>query len=263
MELTVSLVFGMNINTKSLILRLKPPPKHLHNFVEFFWMLKNTSEVEHKAILVPDGRFDLIFSSINNEFDCTLRGLDIEHSQSNIPSRTTMYGASFKLLAIEYLLEQKVDSILNHGVNMDVTYWGVTKADFNDFDLFWDKVVVKLTSLIKPNIDNRKQQLFDLIYASNGAMPVKELSEKVFWESRQINRYFTKQFGISLKTYCNIIRFRSSLPHIKKGRLYPELSYSDQNHFIREVKRMAGVTPKELARNENDRFILLSALPEK
>lgn len=250
----------MNLSTGNLTLHLRHPPKHLHNFVDLFWVLQNTSDREHKAILVPDGRFDLIFSSIDGEIDCTLRGLDIEHSQSNIPSRTTMYGVSFKLLAVEYLLEQKVDSILNQGINMDVAYWGICMADFNDAELFWAKIIAKLGSLVKPDVDGRKQRLFDLIYASNGSMPVKVLSEKVSWESRQINRYFTRQFGISLKTYSNIIRFRSSLPHIKRGRLYPELSYSDQNHFIREVKRMSGVTPKELSRNENDRFILLSAL---
>jgi AraC-like DNA-binding protein len=91
-------------------------------------------------------------------------------------------------------------------------------------------------------------------------LSVKELSEKVFWSSRQINRYFQQTFGISLKAYCNIFRFKSSLNHIKKGKLFPELNYADQNHFIREVKKMSGVTPKELSKNQNDRFILLSAI---
>jgi len=100
-----------------------------------------------------------------------------------------------------------------------------------------------MLTLIKPNIDTRKKQLFDLIYASNGILTVTELSEKVFWSSRQINRYFNQTFGISLKTYCNIIRFKSSLPHIKKGIPFPELNFADQNHFIREIKKMSGVTP--------------------
>ncbi|WP_233509501.1 helix-turn-helix domain-containing protein [Pedobacter chinensis] len=120
-----------------------------------------------------------------------------------------------------------------------------------------------MLTLIKPNIDSRKQKLFDLIYEFNGTQSVSELAEKVFWSSRQINRYFNQQFGISLKAYCNILRFKSSLHHIKNGKLFPELNYSDQAHFIKEVKKMTGVTPKELARNENDRFILLSALPQK
>jgi AraC-like DNA-binding protein len=99
-----------------------------------------------------------------------------------------------------------------------------------------------------------------LIYTSKGEMSVNELAEKVNWSSRQINRYFTKQLGLSLKAYSTILRFRASLEHIAQGRLFPELNYTDQNHFIKEVKKFSGVAPKELSQNKNDRFILLSVL---
>jgi AraC-like DNA-binding protein len=115
--------------------------------------------------------------------------------------------------------------------------------------------------MIKADIDPRKKNLFDLIYASNGAISVKELSEKICWSSRQINRYFQDTFGLSLKTYCNVMRFRSSFGHIKAGKLFPEENYADQSHFIREIRKYSGVVPKELARNRNDRFIQFSTLP--
>ena len=105
--------------------------------------------------------------------------------------------------------------------------------------------------------------MFDFIYSSNGEITVKELSEKVFWSSRQINRYFNQQFGLSLKTYCNILRFRSSFEHIKQGKLFPQQNFADQSHFIKEIKRLAGVLPKELRKNENDRFIQFSTLDPK
>jgi AraC-like DNA-binding protein len=120
-----------------------------------------------------------------------------------------------------------------------------------------------MISQIKPDIDSRKQKLFEMIYTSNGALSVKELSEKVYWSSRQINRYFREQFGISLKAYCNILRFKASLQHIKEGKLYPEQDFADQNHFIKEIKKFSGVVPKELFKNQNDRFILLSTLQVK
>jgi AraC-like DNA-binding protein len=91
-------------------------------------------------------------------------------------------------------------------------------------------------------------------------MSVQELSEKVYWSARQINRYFNLQFGVSLKVFCNILRFRMSLEHIAHGQLFPELNFTDQNHFIKEVKKFSGAVPKELFKNQNDRFILLSAL---
>ncbi|MBS1690133.1 MAG: helix-turn-helix transcriptional regulator, partial [Bacteroidetes bacterium] len=137
---------------------------------------------------------------------------------------------------------------------------GFTENDLQDFARFVEKATKKIRSLLPKEIDERKRKLFELIYESKGAITVKELSEKVFWSSRQINRYFNQQFGISPKVYCNILRFRASLEHIAKGRLFPEEHFFDQNHFIKEVKKFSGVVPKELSKNENDRFILLSAI---
>jgi|GEM_PF-3923390 len=68
---------------------------------------------------------------------------------------------------------------------------------------------------------NRNQKLSNLIYTTNGSLTVKAYSEEVFWSSRQINRYFNQTFGLSLKAYCNILRFRASFQQIKEGKLLP------------------------------------------
>jgi AraC-like DNA-binding protein len=91
-------------------------------------------------------------------------------------------------------------------------------------------------------------------------MTVKELSGKVYWSSRQINRYFNQRFGVSLKTYCNILRFGASFKHISEGKLFPEQNFTDQNHFIKEIRKYAGVTPKELSKNENGQFVNITAI---
>jgi AraC-like DNA-binding protein len=242
---------------------LKPIPE-LSDFVESFWMVRNESEAAHEVVVLPDGRFDILFSySANEPYHVVLRGLDTKPEQNSIPSKTVMFAVSFKLLAIEYMLNVKVASVLNEGIPLPPDFWGISKNDLDDFGEFCKKISAIMITLINPDIDNRKKQLFDLIFSSNGSLTVKELSEKVFWSSRQINRYFNEQFGISLKAYCNILRFKASLQHIKNGQLFPELNFTDQNHFIKEVKKFSGVVPKELSKNQNDRFILLSAMPKK
>jgi len=242
---------------------LKPIPQ-LSDFVESFWMLENTSDMAHETVGLPDGRFDIIFSySLNEPFTAMLMGLGTEAGQHSIPPKIVMFAVSFKLLAIEYLLDIKAASLLNTAHSLPTGFWEIKKSDLNDFENFCEKISMKILSLIKPNIDNRKQKLFDLIYSSKGTLSVKELSEKVVWSSRQINRYFNEQFGISLKAYCTILRFKESLHHIKEGKLFPELNFTDQTHFIKEVKKYSGALPKELFQNKNDRFILLSSLPKK
>ncbi len=240
------------------------PAAALADFVESFWMIRNHSATEKAIVVLPDGRFDIIFScSANEPFHSTLRGLDTKPDQAIIAPDTVMFAVSFKLLAIEYLLDIKLASLLDEGLRLPEHFWGVTASHLNDFEAFCVQVSATMTGMIKPGIDNRKRKLFDLIYTSMGSPTVHELADSVGWSARQINRYFNQQFGISLKAYCNILRFRASLQHIKDGRLFPEQNFTDQNHFIKEIKKFSGVVPRELSKNQNDRFILLSALPKQ
>jgi AraC-like DNA-binding protein len=248
----------------TITFKMKLPPPELSGFVESCWMLENAAAQQKEIVILPDGRFDILFSYAADEpFQAILRGLDTEPGHHFIPAKQVMFAISFKLLAVEYLLDIKAADELNSARILPDDFWNITKADLGDFEMLCNKVTAHMLTLIKPDIDSRKQQLFDLIYGSNGALPVKELSEKVFWSSRQINRYFNQQFGISLKVYCNILRFRASLQHIKEGQLFPEQDYTDQTHFIKEIKKFSGVVPKELSKNTNGRFILLSAMPGK
>ncbi|MFA6277616.1 MAG: AraC family transcriptional regulator [Pedobacter sp.] len=253
-----------NITPNGIEFKILKPSPPLSDFVESFWMLENPSDEAHETVGLPDGRFDIIFSySPKEPYNVMQMGLGTEPGQHSIPPKIVMFAVSFKLLAIEYLLDMKAASILNTAHPLPNDFWGIAKDDLKNFEDFCEKVSTKMISLIKPNVDHRKKKLFDLIYSSSGSILVKELSDNVFWSSRQINRYFNEHFGISLKAYCNILRFKTSLHHIKEGKLFPELNFTDQTHFIKEVKKFSGVVPKELFKNQNDRFILLSSLPKK
>lgn len=240
------------------------PAASLSYFVESFWFLHNTTGSDKEIIILPDGRADLTFSQSSTEsFHITRSGIETYPDTAILKANTRMFAISFKLPAIEYIFQSKVSGILNYAEYMPAGFWGFNAADLTDFDAFCKKASQKITSLLPKEMDERKKKLFELMYASKGAFTVKDLSEKTGWSSRQINRYFNEQFGISLKTYCNILRFRASLDHIAQGKLFPELNFTDQAHFIKQVKKFAGVVPKELSKNKNDRFVLLSALKQK
>jgi AraC-like DNA-binding protein len=240
------------------------PATPLADFVDSFWMLANPTDAQPDVIVVPDGRVDLFFSrSATEPYQVMLLGLESEAGSSAIPPQATIFAVSFKLLGVEYLLKKPINTLLDQVTFLPDDFWGISENDLNDFNLFCQKLTERLlTSLIIP-ADSRKVKLFRLIYTSNGSMTVNELSDAVGWSSRQINRYFQHWFGLSLKAYCNILRFRASFGHIKAGRLFPEQNFADQAHFIREVKKYAGVAPKVLHKNKNDRFIQFSSLPEE
>jgi AraC-like DNA-binding protein len=241
--------------------KLINPEDTISDFIERFWILQNDSAINKEIIVIPDGRIDLIFTlSPNKPFRVALIGLETVPSQHIIESGTIMLGVSLKLLSVEYLIDTEISSLINGIQLLPNDYWGITENDLGNFELFCNKISTRIKKQVKSEIDVRKKRLFELIYTTNGSMAIKALSEKVYWSSRQINRYFTQHFGLSLKSFCKILRFRASFQQIKQGKLFPEQNFSDQAHFIKEVKKLAGVTPKELFKNQNDRFLQLSTL---
>ncbi|SHF77168.1 Helix-turn-helix domain-containing protein [Chryseobacterium sp. OV279] len=243
---------------------IKPDPS-LSNFVENIGMFHNPTDIAKEVVVMPDGRVDLFFmrSGPNNPFHVFLIGLETAPEQREIPPGTIAYVISFRPIAVEYILKTSIADLLNTARVLPDNFWNFTADHLKDLETFTKKIVQIVTELLPETVDERKRKLFDLIYSSNGEMSVKELSEQTDWSSRQINRYFNQQFGLSLKAYSTILRFRASLEHIAEGKLFPELNFADQTHFIKEIKKFSGVAPKELSKNKNDRFILLSVLKQK
>ena len=237
------------------------PDESLLDFVENIGMFHNKSDEDMEVVLMPDGRIDLFFMKSESEpFQITLIGLENVPEQQVIPANTLAFKISFKPLGAEYLLQTSIADILNSAKVLPQNFWEVNDNDLKNFDVFHKKIARKLSEVLPKEIDERKRKLFKLVYESNGEIKVQELSEQISWSSREINRYFNKQFGLSLNAFCKILRFKASLEHIAKGRLFPELNFADQNHFIKEIKKFSGVVPSELLKNTNDRFILLSVL---
>jgi AraC-like DNA-binding protein len=238
----------------NLHFQLVQPDTSLTDFVYCFSSLQNFSN-QHQAVIIPNGKIDLVFSKTKeNQLYIALLGLETKpkYTQQEV---SNFFSVSFNPLAIEYVFNCSIADIVNTGKLLPSDFWDFCIDDLNDFKEFCKKVIQKINALLPNTIDERKRNLFQLIAASNGEIPIKDLSEKVFWSQRQINRYFNQQFGLSLKAYCKILRFQASLPHIKEGKLYPQLNFTDQSHFIKEIKQLSGVSPKELHKNKNDRFL--------
>lgn len=239
---------------KALEFQLVEPENSLIDFVYCFSSMRNLA-IEKDVVIIPNGKIDLNFSiDDKGNFQIALLGLETKpkYTSHHISS---FCAVSFNPIAVEYLFNHGVAEIINSGKILPDGFWNITRLDINDFEKFCAKVTDKISSLWPDEVDQRKLNLFKLIFASNGEISIRELSEKISWSPRQINRYFNQQFGLSLKAYCKILRFQASLPHINKGELYPQLNFTDQSHFIKEIKKFSGVSPKDLHKNENDRFL--------
>lgn len=234
--------------------KLTQPHELIKDFVYCFSSLQNFSN-EHEKVIVPNGKIDLIFlKTKDKKMSVVLLGLETKPKFPN-QEVTDFYSVSFHPLAVEYILQCKVADIIDSGKLFPADFWDITIEDLNNFDQFCDKITDKIISHLPEKVDERKKLLFEMIFESDGEISIADLSEKISWSQRQINRYFNQYFGLSLKAYCKILRFQASLPHIKNGNLYPQLNFTDQSHFIKEIQQFSGVSPKELHQNKNDRFL--------
>lgn len=242
-----------------LTYRELPPEPALAPFVDSFWQLHAAAEADRDIWVLPDGRIDVLFSQSDTEpFHAVLLGLGTHADRTTLATNTRTCAVSLRLPAAEYLLGTPVANLLNQGRRLPEGFWGIKPADLADLNQFATKLSATLRHSLPPAVDARKRRLFELLYATQGALPVHELAAQAGWSSRQINRYFQEYFGLPLKAYCGILRFRAAFPQLRTGRLFPEQHFADQAHFIREVRRLAGVRPKDLVRNQDDRFIQFS-----
>ena len=91
-----------------------------------------------------------------------------------------------------------------------------------------------------------------LLRQSSGAVSVGRLAEEVGVTRRYLEMRFGEQIGLPPKTMARIVRFQRAL-HLLTGppaRPLPQVAiacgYSDQAHFNRDFRRLAGCTPGEL-----------------
>lgn len=239
------------------------PSGFLSNFVKCIWYYE-TKDAEIQHTILPDGYFDLI-AEFENETLTTLKltGIWTQPKDIIIPKNTIFFAIRFKLLALEYIFKKEIKTILDTTADMPFSFWNIDKYECKEFEKFAFDITNKLNASIKHlvEIDSRKLNLFDNVYQQK-TLTVSDLSSQIFWSSRQINRYFQSQFGISLKEFLKIVRCHASYENISNGHLNPSADFFDQAHFIKEIKKYTGVTPKELSKNKNDRFLQLSKVVE-
>ncbi len=238
----------------------------LTDFVKRFWKFSNPkTDTQHYTIL-PDGYFDLIIRiRAGKPESITLFGLWTKETEVVVPADTIIIGICFKPLAAEYILQQSIEDILNGGKIFQNNFWNIDCIRFDHFKAWTEKITDQMLRNVEgvKAFDKRKQNIFHLLFQSNGSLTVEELSKQTFWSSRQINRYFKSKFGLTLKTYSNILRCAATYTDIREGDLFPKPDFYDQAHFIKEVKKHTGFSPKELHKNKNDRFLQFSTLPKR
>jgi len=105
--------------------------------------------------------------------------------------------------------------------------------------------------------DARVRHAVARILATPAEARVASLARDVGLGERQLERSFVERVGLGPKALARVVRLQSLVARLARGAaprdrtpwaaLASDLGYADQAHLAREVKRLAGVTPTELA----------------
>lgn len=237
------------------------PSEDISFAVKCFWEYENRDDdIQHT--IFPNGYFELFMIFEGHELiSVFLSGLRTKPFDVYIPKGITVSAIRFSLSASEYILDREIGSILDDTLPLDNAFWGLEELSALSFPDRAAEITRKLLDRIwRKEPEPGKLLLLKTVYTPD--LSVRDVSDMTGWDRRRINRYFNSQFGLSLKTFLSIVRLRSSFESVKDGILYPELNYYDQSHYIKEVRKYTGESPKELLKNEDDRFLQFS-VPKK
>jgi AraC-like DNA-binding protein len=243
----------------------KEPAARLANFVKCFWF-SDSEETEGMHTVLPDGYFDLLYHFEGHQaLKVYLTGTWTKPIDVAFVKHTRFFGIRFKLIASEYIFKLPIESVVDTSLNLPSDYWTEGQDVFASLEQFSAHMTELVGQRIPETgaIDPRKFRLFPTLYDRKGNITVSELAREIGWSSRQINRWFNSQFGLPLKTFTNILKCHAAYQHIAQGELKPNGNYYDQAHFIKDVKRFTGTTPKILHENKNVRFLQLSTMSKK
>lgn len=108
--------------------------------------------------------------------------------------------------------------------------------------------------LLTATCDSKEIQMAArMLYREKGQFRVAELADYCNTSTRQLQRRFQKEVGVSPKTLARTIRFeeiRKRLmfdPETSLTELAYEFGYTDQAHFIHDFKEFGNKTPGEFA----------------
>jgi len=252
------------------------PQGNTKQYIYCYWELKSNQPraTPFHYRVVADGCIDIFFDLYSLP-DAYIMGLSNTFNAFPLSGMFHYLGIRFLPTAFSLLFNMDVSSLTNQVEQLDhinITLHkhlterllknadrsGLASACFNN-SLFIDGVINQFEAYFGQTasdttrlIDSRLSLALEKMLQAHGSMGIKELDAHV--STRQLRRIFKFYIGDSPKAFSKIIRFqhflrsRPTADMIGREKLFFDLGYYDQAHFIKDFKTMYGLTPNTALR---------------
>lgn len=245
------------------------PNDALKPYVRYFWSLESpdVSGSPREFRTIADGCPGFLFQHAEQGSfvregkhlpDAFLFGQSTTHGKLELSGKLAMTGVCFYPQALKSLFGLNASILTDSCAGLDELYGNSSLPGQLAHTPDTRQRIRLLSDFLVAQLKKQKQghELMDralaLIVQSNGAIPVKDLCERLYLTERTFERRFKEYVGISPKLFSRISRFQSSLKQFrdKDYRHFSDIvfanDYADQSHVIRSFKEFAGISPNQL-----------------
>jgi len=221
--------------------------------VEAFWSFRANSC--GKSLVLPDGRCDIILQSNIRKLDSPIPIITGPATQPY----TVDYNVGDQWLGVrlrpdsgvsvwQHKIAQAADAVV---LGQDAVALLPELGNINSPDFTLEIVVSALQPMLLRHTHQRLSCAVDALHASGGRIPIAKLATLIGCTTRQLNRLFRSNIGLSTKTYAQLVQFHRTLNLIRVEQqtitsAALEGGYADHAHLTRAFQRFGGFAPSRL-----------------
>jgi len=252
---------SVSVEEEKVVYKEFEPESRVQNFIHCYWQLYTRKPLKYPFSyrVVSDGCIDVFFNLRATKESFTM-GFYNKYTEFNIgkdfnyggirfyPSIFPLiFGISAKKLANKDQAIQSILPQLAEFISINIK---------EDFLVEIPKINNFFSSLIQKTaltIDERFYIAFIEILKKKGNLEIeKELNTGL--SPRQLRRFFNYYIGASPKSFCQVVRFQYILnakptsQSLKENKIFFDVGFFDQAHFIKNFTKFYGVTPSKAFR---------------
>ena len=236
------------------------PKGILQHIIYCYWELKTSERLNEPFTysVVADGCIDIFFQ-LDDPSENFVMGFCKKHTEFLLDKTFHYAGIRFFPTTFPALFKIDAKELSNRFEKLDIVVAETSKfitdnlSDGDDILTLRDKLDAYFTGIVERtswSVDKRFQNALNIILKNLGTTNI-ETDLDVGLSPRQLRRYFQSYIGDTTKAFSQVVRFQSilnakpSMQSLKQKKVFFDLGYYDQAHFIKEFKNFYGVTPSK------------------
>ena len=232
----------------------------LQPYIYCYWELRTTEILKEPFTyrVVSDGCIDIFFE-LNHSRENYVMGFCKNYTE--FPLDNAFHYVGIRFLPTVFPQVFKVDASRLSNTFQPLQKVSQTTSDFISqnfkegipsikINKIFDDYFVEMIAETHFNDDNRLYNAINIILDRSGLINL-ETDIDTGISHRQLRRMFKYYIGDTPKTFSKVVRFQNILKakpskqSLQRNKLFFDLGYYDQAHFIKEFKNFYGVTPSK------------------